>query len=130
MNKTKKIVFGILLCTIFAVLCLIIVKLYKPSIITPCTFTRTYQVLNATESDDSNYIFVTVKQNNIDDIETVKLSKQLYSSYIEDNYYEFTFELNGSSKDNIESIFSNSKVLTIKESTKDINNQVEDSICK
>src|SRR5574344_576015 len=130
MNKTKKIVFGILLCAIFAVLCLIIVKLYKPSIITPCTFTRNYQLLNATESDDSNYIFVTVKQNNIDDIETVKLSKQLYSSYIEDNYYEFTFELNGSSKDNIESIFSNSKVLTIKESTKDINNQVEDSICK
>lgn len=133
MTKTqiKTIIWlAIVLSVIFAIACLIIVKMNKPSIITPCTFVRTYEVLNVVESEDNNYLFVTLKQYQVDDVETIKLSKALYDSYIVGDNYEFSFQITGTIKNSIKTIFTNSKVLSVNQTSLIEDNQKQDSMCE
>ena len=96
---------------------------------TPHSFTRTYQVLNIAESDDENYLHLTIKRFQIDEVETVKVEKNLASMVEVNKYYEFTFEnTNNKLEDNIKSIFENTILKQITETDKTGLEQVQDVI--
>ncbi len=92
-------------------------------------FTRTYQVLNIAESDDQNYLYLTIKRFQIDKVETVKVERNIANMVEVNKYYEFSFE-NASNEieDNIKSIFENATLKDIIETDKTGLEQVQDVI--
>ena len=93
------------------------------------SFTRTYQVLNIAESDDQNYLYLTIKRFQIDKVETVKVERNIANMVEVNKYYEFSFE-NASNEieDNIKSIFENATLKDIIETDKTGLQQVQDVI--
>ena len=55
-------------------------------------FTQTYHVVNIEESNDYNYLYLTVRQFQFEEIATVKVLRSLASAVEEDKNYEFTFQ--------------------------------------
>lgn len=93
------------------------------------TFIRTYQVLNVTESDDFNHLYITIKQFQADEVETVKVQRDLANSIEANKNYEFTFEYtNNTFENNIKSIFENTTLVSVKETDKVDLDQIQDSI--
>ena len=92
-------------------------------------FIKTYYVLNVSDSNNGNDIYLTLKQFQRDEVVTVKIDKSINNNIIKDKYYEFTF--NNTSKnieDNIKSIFENANLISIKETDKVGLAQIQDSI--
>lgn len=93
------------------------------------TFIKTYNVLNVTDSNDENYLYLTVNQFQDEEIETVKVQKSLANIVKEKNSYEFTFQYTDNIvEDNIESIFANTILISIKETDKQGLEQIQDTI--
>ncbi len=96
-----------------------------------CVFIKTYLVEKITESDDNNYIYITLKQFQVDDVATVKILKSLGENIIELESYEFKFQsINKNFDDNILSIFDNAEVLEISKTDLIGIEQIQESICK
>lgn len=55
-------------------------------------FTQTYNVVNVEESNDYNYLYLTVRQYQFEEIATVRVLRSLASEVSEDENYEFTFQ--------------------------------------
>lgn len=92
-------------------------------------FTKTYNVLNIAESDDENYLYLTIKQFQHDEVETVKVLKSIANSVETNKNYEFTFQYeNKNIEDNIKSIFENATLVQIKETDKTGLEQIQDTI--
>ena len=92
-------------------------------------FTKTYNVLNIAESDDDNYLYLTIKQFQNDEVETVKVLKSLANGVEANKNYEFTFQYgNENIEDNIKSIFENATLVQIKETDKTGLEQIQDTI--
>lgn len=77
-------------------------------------FIRTYNVLNVAKSDDENYVYLTIRQYQKDEVQTIKVKKELCPDVKKNKNYEFTIKPNKSFEDNIVSIFSNSEIISIK----------------
>ena len=93
------------------------------------SFTRTYSVLNVADSNDGNYLYLTIKQFQIDEIETVKVLKSLANSVEVNKNYEFNFKSsNKNFENNIKSIFENAMLESIKETNKTGLEQIQDKI--
>lgn len=92
------------------------------------SFVRTYNILNVAESNDNNYIYLTIRQFQDEEVQTVKVEKKLCPNVVEGKNYEFTIKPNYRVEDNILSIFSNSKILEIKETDKVGLEQIQESI--
>ncbi len=92
------------------------------------TFIRTYKILNIEESNDINYIYLTIRQFQCEEVQTVKVERKLCSDIVVGKNYEFTIESNKKIEDNILSIFNNSTILSIKEIDKIGLEQIQDSI--
>ena len=93
------------------------------------SFTRTYNVLNIANSFDENYLYLTIRQFQFDEVETVKVLKSLASSVEVNKNYEFTFKYtNKKIEDNIKSIFENAMLEVINETNKTGLEQVQDEI--
>ena len=92
-------------------------------------FTKTYNVLNIADSDDENYLYLTIKQFQNDEVETVKALKSLANGIEANKNYEFTFQYgNKNIEDNIKSIFENATLVQIKETDKTGLEQIQDTI--
>lgn len=91
------------------------------------SFIRTYNILNVSKSNDNNYIYLTIRQFQ-EEVQTVKVEKQLCPNIVEGKNYEFTIKPNDRVEDNILSIFSNSTILEIKETDKVGLEQIQESI--
>lgn len=80
-------------------------------------FTRTYNVLNVEESNDEAYLYLTLRQFQFEEIETVRVLKSMAGSVEEGNNYEFTFRNNYSSveieNDTIEELFTKCNLISI-----------------
>ena len=75
-------------------------------------FTRTYMVYNIAESNDYNYLYLTIRQFQSEEIETVKVKRSDFDNSKEDVYYEIKFKIKDNSiKDNIKSIFENTEIV-------------------
>lgn len=92
------------------------------------SFVRTYKVLNVEESNDNNYIYLTIRQFQQEEVQTIKVEKKLCPNVVEGKSYEFTIKPNYRLENNILSIFNNSKILEIKETDKIGLEQIQDPI--
>ena len=117
-NKKKKEVRGYLLGflgLIFTEFLVIFIYTYvqdRLDMKNTCVGVQTYYVDKIYDSDDINYDFVTLKNNN-NDIKTVKISR-LVSSYLsQGSSYEITFK-GRSDRLDIDYIFKNDEIINIK----------------
>lgn len=92
------------------------------------SFIRTYNILNVSESNDNNFIYLTIRQFQDEEVQTVKVEKKLCPNIAEGKNYEFTIKPNYRVEDSILSIFSNSTILEIKETDKTGLEQIQESI--
>lgn len=75
--------------------------------------------MNIAESNDEKYLYLTIRQFQFDEVETVKVLRSLADTVEINKNYEFTFESsNIEIKDNIKSIFNNATLISIKETDK------------
>lgn len=81
-------------------------------------FNKTYKVLNISESSNKNYVFVTLREDKIDDVQTVKILKEKVKNLKVNNYYNFVFKEDKVFNNNIQSIFANSILEEVKSITK------------
>lgn len=96
-----------------------------------CTFTKTYLVRDVTESNDSKYVYLTLRAFQDEEVFTVKVDNNLNPTIEEKKFYEFTFASIGSSKkEDIESIFTNHELLSITATDKEGLEQVNESVCE
>lgn len=93
------------------------------------TFTKTYNVLNVADSNDENYIYLTIRQFQEEEVKTVKVQRSLANGIEITKDYEFTFKYTDKKvEENIESIFTNTKLISIKKTDKQGLEQIQDSI--
>ena len=94
---------------------------YKNSFCLNQNFVRTYKVLNIEESNDEEYVYLTLKTFQEEEVETVKIEKKIVSAVEEDKSYEFKFRYDNDEdlEDNIKSIFENSKLVKVYLTTKE-----------
>lgn len=101
----------------------------NPNFIKYDTFIKTYKVLNVAESNDDKYLYITVRQFQDEEIETVKIFRSLMPEIKENKNYEFKFQYTENKiEDNLKSIFEDAKLLSIKETDKIGLEQIQDSI--
>ena len=55
------------------------------------TFIKTYNVLNVADSNDENYIYLTIRQFQEEEVKTVKVQRNLANGIEITKDYEFTF---------------------------------------
>lgn len=93
------------------------------------TLVVTYQILNVAESNDEDYLYLTLRKYQAEEIETVKVKKILAKDVKSDKSYEFTFQYKvGTVEENIKSIFQNAELISIVETDKKGMDQRQDSI--
>lgn len=93
------------------------------------TFTKTYEVLNVALSNSDEFIYLTLRQFQFEEIETIKVKKSLNYDITVGKNYEFTFEYTTEDiEDNIKSIFNNATLTSIVETDKTGLDQVQDPI--
>lgn len=93
---------------------------HKPD--TTCYFTRTYHIVNIEETNDSEFVEVTLYDNK-DNYENVIINNS--NNIISGKTYIFTFYTYETFSDNIKNIFEQSTLIEIKETT----NQINENIC-
>ena len=90
---------------------------------------ETYEVLNIALSNSDAYVYLTLRQFQYEEVETVKVLKSLNYDIAVGKNYEFTFEYsNENIEDNIKSIFNNATLTKIVETDKQGLDQIQDSI--
>lgn len=79
-----------------------------------CILTKTYNVVNINESNDENYLFITFRQFQSEDVVTIKLPKTISKDLLIGEKYEFTFNTNKEFvNETIDVIFENSEIINI-----------------
>lgn len=92
-------------------------------------FTKTYEVLNVALSNSDEFIYLTLRQFQFEEVETVKVKKSLNYDITVGKNYEFTFEYTTEHvDDNIKSIFANATLTSIVETDKTGLDQRQDAI--
>lgn len=77
------------------------------------TFTKTYKIYNIAPSNDFDYVYITIRGFQEEEIDTVKVKRELFETLEEENY-EFTFKItDGRIKENIEDIFNYSELVSV-----------------
>lgn len=89
---------------------------------------RTYKILNIEESNDYDYVYLTIRQFQCEEVQTIKVDRKLCPNISVGKSYEFKIKPYRKLEDNILSIFNNSKILEIKETDKIGNDQIQDEI--
>ena len=94
-----------------------------------CTFTKTYYVLSINEGKNDKKLYVTLRNDLSEDVDTIEMDKDTASNLIKDSYFEFRFaSIDRKIEESIKEIFSNNQILSI--SVVDASNQVNENICK
>ena len=82
-------------------------------------FTRTYMIYNVAQSNDYDYLYLTIRAFQDEEIETVKVKRKDFDNYKEDVYYEITFKITSNEiEDNLKSIFKNSEIIKANQTDK------------
>ena len=92
------------------------------------TFTRTYNIKHIDESHDYVYLYITIREFQAEEIETVRVKRSLFDTAKVGENYEITFKItNNNSEDDLKSIFDNSEVIKAVKTDKEGREQVCDS---
>ena len=59
---------------------------------TPCTLIRTFYIDDIRNSNDENYLYITLHEYQVEGVFTIKMSKVIGKDLEENNNYEFTFK--------------------------------------
>ena len=95
-----------------------------------CTFIRTYQILLISPSNDEGKEYITIKEFQGEEVETVLINKP-EEELLVDSSYEFTFKKRAVSlEDNINTLFSNADLIKIELTDKEGLDQIRDDICR
>lgn len=95
----------------------------------PCEFVRTYRVENILDSNDEDYLFITIRSFQDEDVQTIKIKKGREQIKEKDNY-EFRFRLNKKiTNDSILEIYNNSEIISINRTDKTGLEQTNDDLC-
>lgn len=92
-----------------------------------CNFEKMYNMLLVTDSDDEEYVFVTLKEFQVDEVKTVKIKRDVMPSLKKGNYYLFNFKTDKKIHDHIDEIFEVSELLNVKDMGKKVD--VVEGIC-
>jgi len=78
-----------------------------------CTVIRTYDIKNIGQSNDGNYVYITITEFQVEGVFTIKIPKSIANDLEENKSYVFTFETD-KDYDYTEELFKNSKIINIK----------------
>ncbi len=92
------------------------------------SFIRTYNILNIADSNDETFIYLTIRQFQGEEVETIKVKKDLCSNITVGKNYEFTIKPTRKIEDTIRWIFDNSEVVSIKETDKIGLEQIQEAL--
>lgn len=89
-------------------------------------FIRTYTIKNVEPSNDSEYVYITIRSFQDEEVQTVKVKSNLIDKFENDKSYEFRFKIKSNYiQNNISSIFESCEIINIsvtnKEGLKQIN---------
>ncbi|MBE6154797.1 MAG: DUF1700 domain-containing protein [Firmicutes bacterium] len=78
------------------------------------TFTKTYNILNKSYKENDSYIFITIKEDGSEEIETVRI-KNTYNNLVIGKDYDFIFNFNGHDidMDDIDEVFDSCELIDI-----------------
>lgn len=94
-------------------------------------FTRTYMVNLVSESNDYEYLYLTLRQFQSEEIETVRVKRNDFDNCQQDAYYEITFKVtNNDIEDNIKSIFENTEIIKTVKTNKTGLEQIQEDFDK
>ncbi len=93
-----------------------------------CSFAKRYNLLLVTDSDDEDYVFLTLKEYNVDEVDTVKVRRDVMPSLKKGNYYRFNFSTKKKIHDHIDEIFASSIILNVADMKKEVDG--ETAICE
>lgn len=85
-----------------------------------CNFDKLYNLLLVTDSDDGEYIHITLKEFQVDEVKTIRIKRDAMPSLKKGNYYLFSFKTNKKIHDHIEEIFDASELVSVKDHGKDV----------
>ncbi len=136
----KKFLLKIVIALLFVLMCVsmgLVVKniIYKPSNekvvdnLKECVFIKTYRVENILQSNDEDYLLLTIREFNCEEAVTIRVNKNLSEDeFVEGNNYEFTLKrIKEIKEDNVNEIFDSTEILAIKETDKIGLDQVQGS---
>ena len=93
------------------------------------TFTRTYNINHIAYSNDYNYLYITIREFQGEEIETVKVLREKFENANTGDNYEITFKINNNGiEDNLKSIFANSEVIKANKTDKTGLEQIYENI--
>ena len=82
-------------------------------------FTRTYNINHIAESNNYDYLYITIREFQAEEIETVKVNRSDFKTAEVGDNYEITFKINNNDiEDNIKSIFECSEIISAKKTNK------------
>ena len=95
-----------------------------------CSFVRTYKIEYILPSNNEEYLYLTIRAFQDEDVQTIKVLKSLSPQIEQGKYYEFTFEVSEKiKKDTILSIYQGSTITSIIETSKLGLEQRQEALC-
>ncbi len=95
-----------------------------------CTFIRTYEILLVTPSNDEEKEYITVREFQGEEVDTVLIDIP-EEELVVGNSYEFTFKKRAVSlEDRIDTLFNNADVIKIERTDRVGLDQIRDDICR
>ncbi len=95
-----------------------------------CSFAEKYNLLLVTDSDDKEYVFLTLRKDQVDEVMTVRIKRDIMPSLKVGRYYLFNFKTNKRIHDHIDEIFASSEILKVEDIGKKADNvDGETGIC-
>lgn len=96
-----------------------------------CSFTKTYLLLDVSPSNDSNFVYLTLKEFQDEDVVTKKVNSNILNDLEEDHYYEFRFgSFGNNTSNNISDVFDNNVLLNVKQTNLIGSEQINEDVCK
>ena len=101
----------------------------EDKVLKECVFTKTFRVEDILQSNDEDYLLLTIREFNCEEVETIRVKKSLSEDeFVEGNNYEFTLKrIKEIKEDNVNEIFDKTEILAIKETDKIGLDQVQEN---
>lgn len=95
-----------------------------------CEFIRTYAIYGIYDSNDYGYLYITIRKFQEEDIQTIKVPKNISDELIVGKNYEFKYKQKSYiSSDNILDIYNNSELISITSTNLTGLKQIQNDFC-
>lgn len=136
-NAFFYIAVGVLIFLLVLLLLVICINIFKDKNKIPiqkkytCTFIRTYKVEYILPSNSEDFLYLTIRAFQDEEVQTIKINKDLFSKIEQGKYYEFKFKpLEKIEQDTILNIHQKSQIISIEETERIGLEQIQDNICE